>query len=130
MIAFRYPFNPTHTLEVELPNPILGDGDRFIGKASHKFSMDGTIRSYKLRPTFRVLTLTWSNLKDEICDSSTTYTEPADLLSFIEQTVGLEVRFEDWLTNVWKGKIVSNPIEEVDGLNFHSLTLEFEGVIQ
>jgi hypothetical protein len=87
---------------LDLPNPILGDGDELDTKTRNLFSMRGEVYTYKYTAVGRRLTLVFDRLSAENVE---------DLITFIEAHANVTVTFRDWKSRTFSVRIITTPSE-------------------
>ena len=124
-ITFQHPY-ATPTLTLTLRNPELGDSLGLDIKTQFQIAMNGDIYSHRRTPANKALMLSFKNVTKAIV---------AELFTFIIASAGDEVKYTDYAAVVWRGYIVSNPIETavetkvIDGacVEFKTFLLQFKG---
>lgn len=109
----------THgSTSVVLPNPTLGDARQLEIPKTIRRAMSGKMYSYvtKLHPTKWILQ--FNRLEQKHVD---------DLTTFLQETNGDDILFTDWLARNYSVKIVSNPLQFTQNLNFFTATIELRG---
>lgn len=100
-IKFGYPY-AAPTVELELRNPNLGDGQQQDIQLNYGRAMDGGVYTYKGTPALTKLLLTFSSLTKATVDS---------LIDFLHQTSGREIKYTDYNSVEWRCAIVTDPNE-------------------
>jgi hypothetical protein len=122
-VLLQAPFELIRT-SVVIPNPILGDGENLISNLTLRRSMDNTAYTYVKSSKSRRLayTFTLSRMK------------ALELEAFFNSYNGADIKLLNWKGEVWKVKLVTNPIDFVQTRRSHpggdrtDVNLEFEGV--
>jgi len=132
-IVFEYPTtSPTHT--ATLPSPQLGNGEVQDIKTKFRRAMDGTMHSFISTPALRILTLSFTGVKRS---------QYMDLINLLLASSGSEVKYTDYDSVVWEGRIINDPAEftadgpldsenqasSVDCVEAYSFSLQFEGTV-
>lgn len=131
-VTFAYPYAaPTVTLT--LRNPDLGDGQQQDMQLNYGRAMDAGVYTYKRTPALTKLLLTFNFLTKATVD---------ELIDFLHQSSGREIRYTDYNGVIWRGAISTDPNEiattgSIPGVGsssdecveISSLTLEFEGEV-
>lgn len=112
----------TGTGSIELPNPILNDGNEFRIQTRFKKSMRGDINTYKYTAMRESFILVFNTLSQSLVTS---------LLAFIRNNIGTEVTYTDYVGSEFTVVINTNPFEFarlLDGSSceYNSVTLELE----
>ena len=111
--------SPTDTLELRPPD--LGNKDRLSFDRINRESRGGTLTVFADPnwPKTQTLVLSFSALRR---------TKAHELIQFIRNHLGLEIKLSDWEQRVWKG-VITTPDEPVieDGKDSFSASFEFEG---
>lgn len=119
--ALIYPATGSATDTIELRPPNLGNKDRLSFDRINRESRGGSLTIYADPdwPKTQTLALSFSSLYR---------TEAYELIRFIRDHLGLEVKLSDWEQRVWKG-VITTPNEPVvqDGKDSFSASFEFEG---
>jgi len=126
-VEFGHPY-ATPTLTLELRNPELGDSEAIDVKTQFKIAMNGDIHSHRRTPENHRLLLSFTAITKALYE---------DMITFIETSVGDEVRYTDYNSDVWRGYILTNPLEGstvrkiVDGtcIETYTFTIEYQGYI-
>lgn len=119
-LTLSWPFNtPSET--VVLRNPEFGDTHFVNSVRINRVTRGGfrVIYSDPIWPKWRTLNLEVTTLKDS---------QAADLLAFLKQTIGQEIRLLDWKNRNWRGVII-NPEAAISQVhtNYNRVELQFEG---
>jgi len=124
-VQFGHPY-ATPTLTLDLRNPELGNSEQLDLKTQFKITMDGEINSHRRTPMNQKLLLSWVNL---------TKAKIEEFITFLETSAGDEVRYTDHDANVWRGYILTNPLDYVtetkivwgNCIEVYTANLEFQG---
>jgi len=123
-VKFEHPYS-SPTTDVTLRNPNLGDARQLSVYIRLKKSMSGVVVTYKSTPTTQKLLLTFRHLTKVKIDS---------LRTFISTSMGSEIKYTDHTSIVWRGYILSDPIEFVTQgrkggscIEISTVTFEFQG---
>ncbi|MHB9044421.1 MAG: hypothetical protein ACYC35_00625 [Pirellulales bacterium] len=119
--ALIYPASGPATDTIELQPPNLGNKDRLSFDRINRETRGGTLTVFA-DPN-------WPKVQTLVLSFSALYREEAyELIRFIRQHLGLEVKLSDWEQRVWKG-VITKPGEPVvqDGKNSFTASFEFEG---
>ena len=121
-LVLQYPYiTPTST--VTLPNAVLGNAQQMSAPFQSLMTEDGYLKTYrkgivKTKLIFTLDKVTKANL--------------AELETFIDLSIGEDIKVTDHNSEVWQVKLTSNPINIIqnsDGVcGLHNIVLEFEGV--
>jgi hypothetical protein len=116
-----YPSIGTVTDSVALKTPNLGNKDRLGFQRVIRETRGGTLIVYAdpIWPKTQTLVLTFSGLLR---------VEAHELLTFIDDHLGLEIGLIDWEHRFWRG-IITQPDEPIieDRFDFYTVNFEFEG---
>ena len=116
-----YPAEGSPTDTIELRPPDFGNKDRLSFDRINRESRGGTLTIFADPnwPKVQTLALTFPSLRR---------TEACELIRFIREHLGLEIKLSDWEQRVWKG-VITTPDEPViqDGKDQFSAGFEFEG---
>ncbi len=119
--ALIFPATGEPTDNVELRPPNLGNKDRLSFDRINRETRGGTLTVFADPdwPKVQTLVLSFSALYQD---------EAQDLLRFIRDHLGLEIRLSDWEQRIWKG-VITTPDEPIiqDGKDSFSASFEFEG---
>lgn len=124
-VTLQYPYTAP-TLTLTLRNPELGDSEGHNVHTQFQITMDASIYSHKRTPATKRLLLTFRDLVKQTAE---------DLQTFIETAIGNEVKYTDHTSTIWRGYIVSNPLEMTTErkifngtcIETYTATLEFRG---
>jgi len=86
---------------IQLPKPLLQDGENLVSQLSQHQSVDGTLYTYVNRLDDRRLDYTFS----------LTRAKAVELEDFIDRYTGVEIQLTNWKGEVWKVKLVTNPVQ-------------------
>lgn len=100
-VTFQYPYTAP-TLTLTLRNPELGDSEAVDIKTKYNISMNGDIHTIRHTPKNRRLNLTFHDIVKANVES---------FITFISTSAGSEVRYTDHMANVWRGYILTNPLD-------------------
>ena len=118
---FVWPSTGTVTDWVTLRAPEFGNKDKLTFNRVNRETRGGSLMVYAnpMWPKTQTLALTFTGLKQ---------TEVQDLLSFLNDHLGIEIGLIDWETRYWRGIITTttNPVTE-DSWNNYTVNLEFQG---
>lgn len=130
-VSFQYPYT-SPTLTLTMRNPDLGDSRQDDLYLSYGRSMNAVMYTYKYTPPAIKLLLIFRHLTKIKVD---------ELISFLHQTSGKEIKYTDHNSIVWRGSISTDPndiatygtIPTAGGssdacVEVSEITLEFEGV--
>jgi len=116
-----YPAEGTPTDTIELRPPDLGNKDRLSFDRINRETRGGTLTIFA-DPD-------WPKVQTLVLSFSALYREEAhELIRFVREHLGLEVKLSDWEQRVWRG-VITTPNEPViqDGKDSFSASFEFEG---
>ena len=100
-IKFEYPY-ASPTVELNLRNPNLGDGQQQDIQLNYGRAMDGGVYTYKYSPALTKLLLTFEHLTKAKVD---------ELIDFLHQTSGREIKYTDYNNVEWRCAISTDPNE-------------------
>jgi hypothetical protein len=116
-----YPSSGAVTDSVALKTPNLGNKDRLGFQRVIREARGGTLIVYAdpIWPRTQTLVLTFTGLSGD---------ESQELLTFIDDYLGLEVGLIDWEHRFWKG-VITQPDEPIveDSLDSFTVNFQFEG---
>lgn len=119
--ALIYPATGSATDTVEIRPPDLGNKDRLSFQRINRETRGGTLVIFADPnwPKIQTLVLSFSALKR---------TEAQELLRFMKEHVGQEIKLSDWEQRVWRG-IITTPNDPIiqDGKDSFSASFQFEG---
>ena len=119
--ALIYPATGAAEDTVELRPPNLGNKDRLSFDRINRESRGGTLKVFADPdwPKIQTLVLNFSALNRD---------QAYELIRFMRDHLGLEVKVSDWEQRVWKG-VITKPSDPViqDSKNSYSASFEFEG---
>jgi len=129
MIILQAPYD-TPTYSIILKNPELGDNLILDTRSSFYKAMDGTTYGYKKTASLKKHRLQFIDL---------TRRGALELLAFCANAAGSFVKYTDSVGQVWRGLIITDPVEIIttgsgrgtvlERLEANEVTLEFEGVL-
>ena len=121
MITLEYPYG-SPTVSVTLPNPELQDSHTRELPIKIYRTVSGKVYTYKAGPRNDLLLMRFNKLKA---------TERDALQAWIQYSYDYEIKLTDWLTRIWRGHVITNPIEFTSvHTDRYSTTIEFSGLIQ
>lgn len=105
---------------ITLDNPLIGDIDNLIYTRTDAKSRTGNliILSEPYWPKLRQLELQFTWIHPDTAKT---------LVTFIENTAGLQLTFVDWYGKIWYGLIINPDAELIQQLHGFSVTYTFEG---
>lgn len=130
MIILQAPYDaPKYSVMVK--NPELNDNLILDTRSKFYKAMDGSTRGYKKTPALKKHTLVFTNLSR---------IKALEILNFLNNASGMEVKYTDRRSQVWRGTILADPHEvKTDGCGrtdrdtvraeANSVTLEFNGTL-
>jgi len=126
-ITFQHPYT-TPTLTLTLRNPELGDSEGLDIKTQFQITMDGSVYSHRRTPENKTLVLAFKNITKAIA---------AELFDFVLASAGEEVKYTDYHAVIWRGYIVSDPVETatetkiINGtcVEVKTFVLQFKGAV-
>jgi len=129
-VKFEYPY-ASPTVELNLRNPDLGDSMQHDIKLQYGRVMNGNLFTYKYTPATKRLLMTFRHLTKAKVD---------ELIDFLHQTSGREIKYTDYNNVVWRGAITTDPneittlgpVQGSDGssaacIEVSEITIEFDG---
>jgi hypothetical protein len=99
------PAEPTHTVTIK--SPILGDSYTDAVKVNMHIMMSADIVTTKRTPSQQKLLMTFRDVPS-VCDDQVTALD-----EFLAVVLGRDVRVRGLGTDMWVGKIITNPIEVI-----------------
>lgn len=130
MITLQAPFlAPTFTITIR--NPELHDNLVLDTRSKFYKAMDGSTRGFKKTPALKKHTLSFTNL---------TRIKALEVLNFMANASGHEVKYIDRQSQTWRGMLLTDPCEvKTDGrgrtdrdtvrAEANSITIEFLGTL-
>lgn len=121
LFALIYPADGSPTDLIELRPPDFGNKDRLSFDRINRETRGGTLTVFA-DPD-------WPKVQTLVLSFSALYRQEAhELIRFIREHLGLEIKLSDWEQRIWKG-VITTPDEPViqDGRNSFSASFEFEG---
>jgi len=122
MITLQWPYIAP-TLTLQLPNPVLGDGEGVTNPVNIKLAHDGVAYTYQNVSKYSKLIYTFDKL---------TQTNLDNLYTFLDDAMGDLIKLTDYDSNVWSVRFASDPLSidhTFDGAcGLRNLVLEFEGI--
>lgn len=130
MTILQAPFSNVQ-YSIALKNPELFDNVLLSVRSTYYKSMDGDTYGYKKTPALKKHMLRYINLSRR---------KALELVQFVKDSAGLEVKYIDKDGDVWKGHILNNPAEvttdargrghsDDERKESNVITIEFEGVL-
>lgn len=130
MITLQAPFL-SPIFSVTIRNPELNDNLILDTRSKFYKAMDGSTRGYKKTPALKKHTLVFTNLSR---------IKALEVLNFLNDASGSEVKYIDRQAQIWRGMILTDPCEvKTESLGrsdrdtvraeANSITLEFNGTL-
>lgn len=121
--ALIYPAEGTATDTIEMRPPNLGNKDRLAFDRINRESRGGTLIVFAdpIWPKSQTMVLNFSALHRE---------EAMDLMRFMQDHLGEEIKLTDWEQRVWRG-VITTPDSPIiaDRRDSYSASFEFDGVL-